>query len=93
MQYQLSALRSEKLPFDVYLEVGRYRVASMCAALLHASKYGKKGMSVLMHDYRERPEYHVVQDFVDIIEHSPSWNLVLFKRKTHTTDEHIFAFQ
>ena len=91
MQYQLSALQSEKLPFDVYLVDGRYRVASTCVALLHASKYGKQDVSVLMHDYRERPEYHVVQDFADIIEHSPSGNLVLFKRKTHTADEHIFA--
>ena len=42
MQYQLSALQSEKLPFDVYLVDGRYRVASACAAFLHASEYGKK---------------------------------------------------
>jgi hypothetical protein len=91
MQYQLSALQSEKLPFDVYLVDGRYRVASACAAFLHASKYGKKNVSVLMHDYHERPEYYVVQDFADIIERSPSGNLVLFQRKTDTTDEDIFA--
>jgi len=89
--HQLSALQSEKLPFDVYLVDGRYRVASACAAFLHASKYGKKNVSVLMHDYHERPEYYVVQDFADIIERSPSGNLVLFQRKTDTTDEDIFA--
>lgn len=91
MQYQLSALQSEKLPFDVYLVDGRYRVASACAALLHASKYGKTNVTVLMHDYHARPEYYVVQDFADIIERSPSGSLVLFKRKTDTTDEDIFA--
>jgi len=92
MQYQLSALQSEKLPFDVYFVDGRFRVACFCAAFLHASKFGRTDVSVLMHDYRERPWYHVVQEFADIVEHSRSQNLVLLKRKKHFTDELIFYY-
>lgn len=92
MQYQLSALQSEKLPFDVYFVDGRFRVACVCAAFLHASKLGRTDVSVLMHDYRERPEYHVVQEFADIVEHSRNKNLVLLKRKKHVTDEQIFDY-
>lgn len=92
MQYQLSALQSEKLPFDVYFVDGRFRVACVCVAFLHASKFGRTDVSVLMHDYRERPEYHVVQEFADIVEHSRSQNLVLLKRKMHFTDEQIFYY-
>ena len=92
MQYQLSALQSEKLPFDVYFVDGRFRVACVCAAFLHASKFGRTDVSVLMHDYRERPWYHVVQEFADIVEHSRSQNLVLLKRKKHFTDELIFDY-
>merc|ERR1712048_757194 len=39
--YQISALMAEQEPFDVYLIDGRYRIACVCAAFLHAIKYSK----------------------------------------------------
>ena len=75
--------------FDVYLVDGRYRVACACSAFLHAAKYGAANAIILMHDYAEREHYHVVEQFADIIESSPSGKLVALKRKAMSSDDSI----
>ena len=92
MQYQLAPLLSELDSFDVYLVDGRYRVACVCVAFLHASKYqeNKSSVSVLLHDYRERPIYHAVEEFASVIETTPNGKLVRLQRKFNSTDEDIF---
>jgi hypothetical protein len=89
MQYQVSPLLSELLSFDVYLVDGRYRVACVCLAFLHAEKFGATNATVLMHDYGARPEYHVVEQFAYIFERSSSGNLVTLKRNEESSVESI----
>ena len=89
MQYQVSPLLSELLSFDVYLVDGRYRVACVCLAFLHAEKFGATNATVLMHDYGARPEYHVVEQFAYIFERSSSGNLVALKRNAESSVESI----
>jgi hypothetical protein len=46
MQYQIAPLLGEMKPFDVYFIDGRFRVACVCSALLHASKFGRRDSSI-----------------------------------------------
>ena len=89
MQYQVAPLLSELFSFDVYLVDGRYRVACVCLAFLHAEKFGAKEVIVLMHDYGARPQYHVVEQFAYIFERSSSGNLVALKRNATSSTESI----
>ena len=89
MQYQVSPLLSELSPFDVYLVDGRYRVACVCLAFLHAEKLGATNVTVLMHDYGARPQYHIVEQFAYVFERSSSGNLVALKRKAESSAESI----
>ena len=82
MQYQIAPLLGEMKPFDVYFIDGRFRVACVCSALLHASKFGRRDSTIFMHDYGARPSYHVVEEFTDIIETSRSGNLVKLRRSS-----------
>lgn len=55
-RYALEALANEFQPFNFYMVDGRFRVACVCAAMLHASKYGKASSDYLigLHDYPNR---------------------------------------
>ena len=88
--YQLSPLSSELQAFDLYFVDGRYRVACVASSFLHASKYGRYDVSVLVHDY-EREEYHDVETFATVVEKSPSGTLALLKRLPSASDELIFS--
>mmetsp|Transcript_6464 Transcript_6464/g.26183 ORF Transcript_6464/g.26183 Transcript_6464/m.26183 type:complete len:275 (+) Transcript_6464:218-1042(+) len=89
MQYQVDPLLSEPFSFDVYLVDGRYRVACVCLAFLHAEKFGATDVIVLMHDYGARPQYHVVEQFAYIFERSSSGQLVALKRNATSSAEII----
>ena len=89
MQYQVAPLLSEPFSFDVYLVDGRYRVACVCLAFLHAEKFGATDVIVLMHDYGARPQYHVVEQFAYISERSSSGKLVALKRNATSSTEII----
>lgn len=91
MQYQIAPLLGELKPFDVYFIDGRFRVACVCSALLHASKFGRHDSTVFLHDYGPRPQYHVVEEFADIIETSRSGNLVKLRRSRNASDELIVS--
>lgn len=54
------AVRSAGLQPDLVLVDGRFRVACFLYSLLHL----KQGATVLWDDYANRPEYHVVEQFL-----------------------------
>ena len=91
IQYQIAPLLSELRPFDVYFVDGRFRVACVCASILHASKFGGFESVVLMHDYKARPQYHVVETIADVIERSQSGKTVLLRRSKNISDERIIS--
>ena len=103
LDYQLAPLIVEPHPFDVYTVDGRYRVACMMLAFLHASARGaqKDATIVLLHDcyHKERSgsnyneTYHrVIYDkashLLELVDHS-GYRLCVYKRKSDTTDEQL----
>lgn len=48
---------------DLVFVDGRFRVASVLASFL----FGGDGMTVLVHDFHNRPHYHAVLDFAEVI--------------------------
>ena len=101
--YQLAPLAAEAHSFDVYLVDGRYRVACMLSSFLHASARGAphSETTVLLHDCRDkknpsthplvkRNDYFVADDLVDYVGHSGG-RLCVYKRKSTTTDEQLWA--
>jgi hypothetical protein len=62
---------------DTYLIDGRFRVACFMQAMLHTSVHG----IVLMHDYANRPEYHVIAAFARELARAD--NLSVFQRASH----------
>lgn len=54
-------LMLNNLPPDLILIDGRFRVACFLASLL----YGMEGRKILFHDYVERSNYHVVENYLD----------------------------
>ena len=90
MQSQIAALYSELAAFDIYFVDGRYRVGCVCSSFLHASKYNKVDVAVLVHDYSNRPEYHVIESFAEIVDRSPSGKLVRLSRRSNASDIDIY---
>ncbi len=99
LDYQLAPLLSEQFPFDVYMVDGRYRLACMLIAFLHASARGAdpSRTKVLLHDcYKEgegpklldRPQYRKADHLLDLVEHSGR-KLCVYKRKRTTTDQQL----
>ena len=56
--------REPELAPDLVFVDGRFRVASILAALL----FGPPDVTVVVHDFWNRPEYHSVLDFAEVIE-------------------------
>jgi len=103
LQYQLAPLLAEDQAFDVYMIDGRYRMACLLAALLHASARGADPSHtiVLMHDcvvegispdelynIQNRPQYRLADHLLDRIDHSGD-ALCVYKRKPTATDEDL----
>jgi hypothetical protein len=101
--YQIVPLLAEQDPFDVYLVDGRYRVACVLAAFLHAGSHANA--TVLLHDcfppgyvaideieqiqIDARRFYHIVDSLLDLIEHSGS-KICVYRRKSTTTNEQLY---
>lgn len=60
---------------DVILVDGRFRVA----CILNALKNIDENCYILIHDYKQRYNYHIIEQFVDIIEKNST--LYVFKKK------------
>jgi len=63
--------------FDLILIDGRFRVACVCQSLLRCAR---ENMLLAIHDFWNRPHYHVVLDFLDTLEKVDS--LGIFKPKS-----------
>ncbi|WP_275287423.1 CDC27 family protein [Halomonas elongata] len=57
-------------PFDLILVDGRFRVACAMTAIEHISRNPCKGRDsyIFIHDFWNRPHYHVVLKFLDVVE-------------------------
>lgn len=62
--------------FHCVLVDGRFRVACMCQALLRCVT---EGMHFAIHDFWDRPHYHVMLDFLDLVARKDT--LGIFKPK------------
>lgn len=97
--YSIGALAAEGKAFDFYMVDGRFRVACVIAAFLHASKHNMKPDRFLvgLHDFAERhvKNYAVVKNIsthVDGYDHSShveGVHLTVFRRKEGITDEYL----
>jgi len=96
--FSTAALAAESEAFDFYLVDGRFRVASFCACLLHASLHGKDpaDFRIGMHDFA-RPNYQVVLRVAKVVEgHNPHIKvnpaqISVMRRKPEVTDSEIMA--
>lgn len=64
-----------KKDWDVILIDGRFRVACALQAILNS----KKNVKILMHDFNNRPEYHDILRFLDIVDTADT--MCMFKIK------------
>ena len=94
LDYQLAPMLSEQLPFDVYMVDGRYRLACMLIAFLHASARGGDPTKtrVLFHDCTEQKklyQYRKADSFLNLVEDSGS-KLCVYMRNADTTDQQLY---
>ncbi|GAX23082.1 hypothetical protein FisN_15Hu016 [Fistulifera solaris] len=94
LDYQVAPMLSEELPFDVYMVDGRYRLACMLIAFLHASARGgdPTKTKVLFHDCTEQKklyQYRKADSFLNLVEESGS-KLCVYMRKADTTDQQLY---
>ena len=67
--------------FDLILIDGRFRVACIMTAIEHIEKNKSQDKSLIfIHDFWNRPQYHCVLDFLDVVERTDSAGV--FKVKT-----------
>jgi hypothetical protein len=64
--------------FDLIFIDGRFRVACALQAILYSLK--KPGIKILIHDYSRRPEYHVLEKFIEVQKSAESLYLFTVKR-------------
>lgn len=98
LNYQLSPLIVEPLPFDVYMVDGRWRLPIMIACFLHASDRGAPPSDtiVLLHDCGRthtsgRLGYKRADHLLNLVQHSGG-HLCVYKRKPDTTDDQLTEF-
>lgn len=73
----------KKTKFDAIFIDGRFRVACTMQAILNSDKNTK----ILMHDYTARPHYHVILQFLDIVDVIDT--MVLFKLKDNISKKSV----
>lgn len=63
------AIHKHQTPFDLILVDGRFRVACVISAIQHALGHQKdlQKARIFIHDFWNRPQYHVVLDFLDTV--------------------------
>ena len=101
--YSIGPLAAEREGFDFYMVNGRFRVACVCAAMLHASRSGRAPDTyhIGLNGYktRGRREYLAVKSIAKIVDgykqegvsrdHSAP-HIAIFRRKEGVTDEEIY---
>lgn len=69
--------------FDVILIDGRFRVACTLNAIRHTLKHqsSKQKTLIIIHDFWNRPNYHVVLRFLDVVDSAESLGVFKLKKK------------
>ncbi|MGL4034756.1 O-linked N-acetylglucosamine transferase family protein [Kosakonia cowanii] len=69
--------------FDVILIDGRFRVACTLNAIRHTLKHqsSKQKTLIIIHDFWNRPNYHVVLRFLDVVDSAESLGVFKIKKK------------
>ena len=75
--------------YDVVLIDGRFRIE--CALKLLSAGHINAESVVMIHDYRERAQYHVVEEFFDRIREDDTKDLGIFVMKDHIDQEALNA--
>lgn len=83
------AIHQYQQAFDLILVDGRFRVACTMAAIQHILTHSQEPQEarIFIHDFWNRPQYHVVLDFLDVIEKSETAGV--FKLKTALEIENL----
>ncbi|MDF7760126.1 tetratricopeptide repeat protein [Kosakonia cowanii] len=69
--------------FDVILIDGRFRVACTLNAIKHTLKHqpARQKTVIIIHDFWDRPNYHVVLRFLDVVDSAESLGVFKLKKK------------
>jgi len=99
--YSVAPLASEHDAFDFYFVDGRFRVAAVCAAFLHAglSNRARDSFRVGMHDFQDRhkSQYGAVLSIADVVagydpkhhKETSHFRVVILRRKPSTTTKQL----
>lgn len=83
------AIMRYKNGFDVILIDGRFRVACTLNAIKHTLQHKSAAQKtlIIIHDFWDRPNYHVVLNFLDVVDSAES--LGVFKLKKNIDLKHL----
>lgn len=75
------AILKHQQPFDLILIDGRFRVACTMAAIQHIAKHQTQDSTfIFIHDFWNRPHYHIVLEFLDVIKQVESAGVFKVKK-------------
>ena len=83
------------LDFDLVFVDGRFRVACLLKALRRATAHRRQNTVFAMHDYMNRRQYHVVEEFLDRVTHATTLTVFRTKEKVNNAalDAKIIEFE
>lgn len=82
------AILEHQQPFDLILIDGRFRVACTMAAIQHIAKHHTQDSTIIfIHDFWNRPHYHAVLEFLDVIKQVESAGV--FRVKNDVSSEKV----
>lgn len=75
------AILAHQQPFDLILIDGRFRVACTMAAIQHIAKHQTQDSTIIfIHDFWNRPQYHCVLEFLEVVEQIESAGVFRVKK-------------
>ena len=79
--YSQAIYRHEQ-PFDLILVDGRFRVACAIASIIHITEHTQEPEKarIFIHDFWNRPQYHVVLEFLEVVDQVDTAGLFKIKR-------------
>jgi len=80
-----SEIFGDKIPFDVVLVDGRFRVACALQAILNTDD----NAVIMVHDFSNRPKYHILLKYLDVA--AVADTLVVFKKKEKIDKKQVAA--
>ncbi len=81
-----SAIHEFEEAFDLILIDGRFRVASLFAAIIQTARCGAQDRTtIFFHDFWNRIEYHIVLDFLNLLEAVNTTGLFKVKKNCDST--------